>query len=229
MLLQSFCYQKYFLAYLRIYFKYEEKIELELIYNNDIDLSKVIRVKGISSDTKMTYCLQLLTYGAAIYDFEADKMYHELVQEKTNMKEISNFMNILFHMELKNTFSVSNIYFYFNPFPSFFTFLTEIDLDNSGAIEKSKGLFAFDNNVQLQIKLQSKYRKETINRLMLNSTKFPSLCQLARDALRQGISRKYGIQTSCQLYTVINNLDIGSHIKDLLLYRKNIYVNNDFN
>lgn len=184
-----------------------------------------MRVKDISNNTKMTYCLQLLTYGASIYDFELDKIYDELVKEKTNMKEISNFMNILLHMDLKNTFSMSNLYWHYTPIPSFLTFLTDIDLNSSGVIKQSKGLFAFDNNVRLQIKSQPQYRQEIINRLMHNGTKFPSLCQLGRDALRKGICERYGIQSSCQLHTIINHLDIGSHVKELLLYKRNIYLN----
>lgn len=70
----------------------------------------------------------------------------------------------------------------------------------------------------------SNMKKTDCVMLKINSLpKVPSLVELARNTTREHIKKTFNVTSSCQLYTLINNLDIASNYKKILTFESVIY------
>lgn len=66
-------------------------------------------------------------------------------------------------------------------------------------------------------------REDYVTKKILNLPRVPSLLELSRNITREILIEKYKVKTSCQFYTLINNLDISPSYKKILSFERMLY------
>lgn len=221
---------------LEVLFENEEKLRLDIEHHNNSyfsnsdslisDVFLVCLELNLPLATIHSYLIHLLSHGAIIFKSDLDKLYYKSPEDPTDL------INMLLFMDLRESEDLegpkSPMYFKYTLHPDLYEFLSNCRLNFGDCIDMNfmetlKFIFHYNGDVR---KLVQDFDTSNINtnKILEDSTDFPSLLELSRDSLRTALCNKYSIKDVGSFYTSLRSTDFPNFIKELLTFER--YVHN---
>lgn len=221
---------------LKVLMENEEKLKLDIehhnnsyFYESDSLISDIFLTclgLNLSLELVHSYIIHLLSHGAVIFKSDIDKIYYN-----SPVDPIS-FISTLLSMDLKASEdleeSVSPMYFKYTLQPNLYDYLSNCRLNLGDGIDikflkRLKYYYYFNAEIRGLV-IDFDTTEDNKYKILEDSSEFPSLLELSRDASRKALCISYDIKNIGLFYAILNSIEFPNYIKELLTYQRYVYT-----